>query len=75
MEPLDNDILAQIERDFTYHKPTGDQGERYESLRFTGKGFALAIARLCPDSKERAQALMLLNLACMSANAAIARNE
>ena len=66
---------AQIERDFTYHPPQGDQGSRYEQLRAAGKDLALRIVALSPASPEQDQALMLLNLAIMSANAAIARHE
>jgi len=65
----------QIERDFTYHAPKGDQAERYGKLRDKAKEFALLIAELTPYSTEQVEALTLLNLSTMSANAAIARNE
>jgi hypothetical protein len=44
-------------------------------LRNKAHDFALLIAELTPDSKEQDEALTLLNLSTMSANAAIARNE
>ncbi len=64
-----------IERMFTYHPPKGTQTKRYEALREQGKKLAYAIAGMTPRSPEQEQALMFLNLAVMSANAAIARNE
>lgn len=72
---MDNNRKAKIENDFTYHTPKGDQIERYAQIRDKGKEFALLIAELTPESAEQDQALQLLNLATMSANAAIARNE
>ena len=66
---------AQIERDFTYHPPKGDQVTRYAQIRDKAKEFALLLAELTPDSPEQDEALSLLNLSTMSANAAIARNE
>ncbi len=68
-------IEERIERDFTYHAPKGDQAERYAQIRNKAKEFALLIAELAPPSRELEEALMLLNLSVMSANAAIARNE
>lgn len=66
---------AKIENDYIYHTPKGDQTVRYGQLRDKGKELALLIAELTPDSAEQEHALQLLNLAVMSANAAIARNE
>ena len=67
--------LDKIQNDFTYHSPNQEQIVRYDSIRYKAKELALTFARLCPDSAELEQALFLLNLATMSANAAIARNE
>lgn len=69
------DIRERIENDFVYHTPHRDQLAKYGTLRIQAKELALSFARLCPVSKELDQALFLLNLAVMSANAAIARNE
>jgi hypothetical protein len=75
-EFIEKQILRErIEREFTYHAPKGDQAQRYERLRDKAKEFALLIAELTPHSHEQQDALRLLNLATMSANAAIARNE
>jgi len=68
-------IQEKIENDFAYHSPKGDQTARYEQLRNKAKEFALLIVELTPESLEQEQALQLLNLATMSANASIARNE
>jgi len=67
--------IAQIENDFTYHTPKGNQAERYAQLRDKAKEFALLIIELTPDSPDQSISLTLLNLATMSANASIARNE
>lgn len=68
-------LKEQIERDFTYYAPKGDQVQRYAQLRAKGKELALLYAELVPYSPELMEALSLLNLSVMSANAAIARNE
>ena len=69
------DMTERIENDFTYHAPKDSQPERYNQLREKGKELALLIAELTPESPDQSVALTLLNLAVMSANAAIARNE
>jgi hypothetical protein len=68
-------LKEKIDNDFSYHAPHGDQAARYEQLRNKAKEFALLIVELTPQSAEQEQALQLLNLATMSANASIARNE
>lgn len=68
-------INDEIERMFTYHPPKGNQAQRYERLRESSKHLAYLIVQSTPNSDEQKQALMFLNLAIMSANAAIARNE
>jgi len=67
--------LATIENNFTYHKPFGNQQERYEMLRANAKKLALSILRNCPSSREQSLAFTKLEEAVMWANAAIARNE
>ena len=64
-----------IEKNFTYHSPKGDQPNRYECIRNTAKGFAMLINDACPDSREKSLAFTKLEEAVMWANAAIARNE
>lgn len=68
-------LREQIDRSFTYHKPSGDQPERYVALRFQARQLAMTIAELTPESREQSLALTKLEEAVMFANAAIARNE
>lgn len=75
MEPDEMPYDVDIENDFSYHAPKGTQLRRYEALREKGKELAYLIKQTTPKSKEQEQSLMLLNLAIMSANAGIARNE
>lgn len=65
----------QIENNFTYHKPTDNQHQKYLELRSAGKGMAYLISNLCPDSREKSLAVTNLEQAIMWANASIARNE
>ncbi len=69
------DKRAQIENNFTYHAPKGDQAERYVQLREKAKEYALLIVDLTPVSREQSLALTQLEYCSMMANAAIARNE
>lgn len=64
-----------IEQNFTYHRPFGDQQERYEALRAKAKELAHLINETTPSSREQSLALTNLENAIMWANAAIARNE
>ena len=64
-----------IDNNFTYHAPKGDQQIRYQSIREKGKSFARLIEELCPNSRERSLAMTKLEECVMWANAAIARNE
>lgn len=67
--------LAEIEQRFTYHKPIGNQPQRYEALRNKAKELAIMINALVPESREKSLAFTHLEEAVMQANAAIARNE
>lgn len=71
-EPITSD---EIETRFTYHRPKGDQPDRYELIRREGKMLALEIVRLTPTSREQSTALTKLEECVMWANAAIARRE
>lgn len=64
---------ADIGNRFTYHKPSGDQPDRYEKLRAKGREFAELINDLCPESREKSLAVTQLEQAVMWANASIAR--
>lgn len=65
----------RIANDFMYHRPFGDQPERYNALRHQAGELARAYARLCPVSRELSLAMTNLEQSVMWANAAIARNE
>jgi hypothetical protein len=65
----------QIEKAFTYHKPHGNQPQRYTLMRDAAKQFAEFVDRFCPDSREKSLAFTKLEECIMWANAAIARNE
>jgi hypothetical protein len=58
---------------FTYHKPSGDQPDRYEKLRAKARELAELINELCPESREKSLAVTQLEQAVMWANASIAR--
>jgi hypothetical protein len=65
----------QVEKDFNYHQPTGDQPERYTKLRNKAKELAYLIYELCPPCRERSLALTNLEQSGMWANASIARSK
>lgn len=67
--------VAKRENNFTYHKPFGDQQERYIGLREAAKILCELIEGCCPPSRERSLAVTNLEQAVFWANAAIARNE
>ena len=64
-----------VDNIFTYHKPFGNQPERYEALRSKGKELASLILADIAPSRERSLALTKLEEAIFWANASIARNE
>lgn len=68
-------IDVDLENRFTYHPPKPGQPARYEVLRQCAKSLAYVFKRECPSSKELDQAIDLLDLALMRANAAISRHE
>lgn len=65
----------QIENIFTYHKPFGDQPDRYQNLRAEAHELATLINHLCPESREKSLAITHLQQSIMWANASIAINE
>ena len=65
----------QIENTFTYHRPFGNQPQRYEDIRNEAKSLAKTIQEACPESREKSLALTNLQQAVMWANASIAINE
>lgn len=67
--------MTDIDNNFTYHAPKGDQQMRYQSIREIAKGLAMFINDHCPDSREKSLAMTKLEECVMWANASIARNE
>jgi len=65
----------QIENIFTYHRPFGNQPQRYEDIRNEAKVLAKTIQRACPESREKSLAFTHIQQAVMWANASIAINE
>lgn len=62
----------KLEELFTYHKPEGDQQERYQRLRTAGKILANEILKSCPPCADRSAAIRKVREALMTANASIA---
>ena len=67
--------IKDIESIFVYHKPFGNQPERYQELREKAREFAEKVVMDCPDSREKSLAITNIQQAVMWANAAIAINE
>ena len=74
-EKLQAEKRAQVEHNFTYHKPKPEQQPKYEQLRELAKALGLAIVELTPASREQSLALTDLEDCIMHANAAIARHS
>lgn len=67
--------VAELANQFTYHRPHGNQAERYEQLRSHGYLLAELILELTPPSPEQTIAVATIREAIMWANAAIACHE
>lgn len=67
--------MQELEKRFTYHPPKADQSERHRQLRDGAKAMAFQIHELCPESREKDLAVMMLEEVVFWANAAIARRE
>lgn len=61
----------QVERLFTYHKPTGDQVLRLKLIREAGKMLALTILANTPAGADQADAIRKVREAVMTANAGL----
>jgi hypothetical protein len=71
----DEKVFEQLNNNYVYHKPFGNQPERYEAIRAKAKELAELLTTLCPESRELSVARTNLEDAVMWANASIARNE
>ena len=65
----------ELENRFTYHKPGGNQNDRYVALRGVAKQLAMLIVETTPESREQSLAITELEQSIFWANAAIARRE
>ncbi|MGE0594568.1 MAG: hypothetical protein AB7G23_02885 [Vicinamibacterales bacterium] len=63
---------ANVDDVFSYHKPEGDQPQRYENIRAAAREFAHAILDNVPQSADQQAALRLVREAVMTANAGVA---
>lgn len=72
---INEQTAKQIENNFKYHAPKGDQTVRYESIRDKARELAENINENCPDSREKSLAITNLEQSVMWANASIARSE
>lgn len=70
---MQDELIARIENDFTYHKPTPDMVPQFKEIRDAGKALALTMAKHCPRGRELSSALTKIEEGVMHANAAIAR--
>lgn len=68
-------LREDIERRFTYHRPSGNQAERYERIKAECKSLGLELIEMCPESRELSNALTSLDEVMFWSNAAIARRE
>jgi hypothetical protein len=65
----------ELENRFTYHVPKENQPLRYERIRGLAYSFAAELNHMCPDSREKDEALTHLDAVVFNANAAIARRS
>ena len=72
---LNDEEVARVKKDFSYHAPKDGQPARYVQIRDTAGAFATCIMQNCPRARERSLALTALEECVMWANASIARNE
>lgn len=73
--PRTADLRRDLDVRFTYHPPTGDQPQRYETLRAKARELAELVVDATPESREQSLALTHIEEAVMWANAAIARRS
>lgn len=66
---------AELERRFMDHPPRGDQPARYSVIRKTALELAELINDMCPDSREKDNAIQWTESVVFWANASIARHE
>jgi hypothetical protein len=70
--PLDYGLKENLDFVFTYHKPEGDDPERYEAIRNAAKELARVIVLNTPKCADQSAAIRHVREAVMTANASIA---
>ncbi len=68
-------MLMELDKLFKYHKPTGDQPQRYENINDAAKHFAKVVLANCPECADRTHSIRVIRDARMWANCSIACNE
>lgn len=66
-------LSLDLERRFTYHKPTEEKAAKFPIIRDKAKELAYILEDLCPNGREKSLALTKLEEAVMWANAGISR--
>ena len=66
---------SDLDNWFSYHKPLGDQPERYAKIRDAARAFAEVIVRNTPSCADQTAAIRKLRETVMAANLSIACNE
>lgn len=62
----------QLDNWFMYHRPEGNDPEKYEKIRAAGKAFATVIVENTPPSADQTASVRKVREAVMTANAAVA---
>lgn len=75
MSATDKQLRERIENDFIYRPPTPEKVDRHQAVRDFAMGFAIALAKYCPEGRELSLALTKVEEAMMWGNAAIARRD
>lgn len=71
MAQLNNDL----EKRFTYHKPTPEKAEKFPVIRNKAKELAYLLEEFVPNCREKSLAITKLEEVVMWANAGISREE
>jgi hypothetical protein len=70
---MEEDIVARLKNDFTYHNSPKEKSASYEAIRSKALELALLIFKECPRGREQSSAFTRIEEAVMHANAGIAR--
>lgn len=64
-----------IENLLSYHKPTPEATEKYQTLRQAAINYAKVVEQLVPPSAEQTLAIRAIHLSLMHANSAVVIHE